>query len=285
MIQKIRMKRHESFSIREGWLAKGLTSIKKDNKIFSSPSATDELGVGYNMVKSLKYWMHATKLIQNNSNEIELSEFGELVLKYDRYLEDKFTWWLIHLQLTLNIEDAFVINCFYNKLLSKKFTKQELYETIVRVLTTYKIEFNEKTLLDEINMVIKTYVADDNDDNPENNFNCPLSDLELIKKVNRDTYEKNRPAYKSLNYLIVYYLIKQLIEGKEYISIDDLMKLENGPSKILNLDKNLINDYLDEMKKNELIIINRTAGLNMVYLRRKLNLKDIFEEYFSRRQL
>lgn len=283
MIQKVRMKRHESFSIREGWLAKGLTSIKKDNKIFSSPSATDELGVGYNMVKSLKYWMYATKLIQDNSKGIELSEFGELVLKYDRYLEDKFTWWLIHLQLSLNIEDAFVINCFYNKLLSKNFTKQELYETVVRVLTTYQIEFNEKTLLDEINMVIKTYVVDDNDDNPENNFNCPLSDLELIKKVSRDTYEKNRPAYKSLNYLIVYYLIEQLIEGKEYISIDDLMKLENGPSKMLNLDKNLINDYLDDMKKNELITINRTAGLNMVYLRRKLNLNEIFEEYFSRR--
>ena len=77
MIQKVRMKRHESFSIREGWLAKGLTSIKQDNKIFSSPSATDELGVGYNMVKSLKYWMYATKLIQDNSKEIELSELSE----------------------------------------------------------------------------------------------------------------------------------------------------------------------------------------------------------------
>lgn len=283
MIQKVRMKRHESFSIREGWLAKGLTAVKKDNKIFSSSSATDELGVGYNMVKSLKYWMYATRLIQDNSKEIVLSEFGELVLTYDRYLEDKFTWWLIHLQLALNIEDAFVINCFYNKSSSKIFTKQELYETVARILTTYQIEFNDKTLLDEINMVIKTYVVDESDDNPENNFNCPLSDLELIKKVSRDTFEKNRPSYKSLNYLIVYYLMEQLIQDREYISIDDLIKLENGPSKLLNLDKNLINDYLDDMKKNELITINRTAGLNMVYLRKKLSISEIFEEYFSRR--
>lgn len=283
MIQKVRMKRHESFSIREGWLAKGLNEVKKNKKVFSSSDATDELGVGYNMVKSLKYWMYATKLIEDVGRDIELTEFGNLILKYDSYLEDKFTWWLIHLQMVLNIDDAFVFNCFYNKLMSKNFTKQELYDTIERVLNTYQLDFNEKTLLDEVNMVIKTYVIDESNDNPENNFSCPLSELELIKKVGRDTYEKNKPSYKSLNYLIVYYLMTIIMEDKEYISIDELLKVENSPLKILNLDKNLINDYLDDMKRNELININRTAGLNMIYLRRKMTLNEIFEEYFSRR--
>lgn len=283
MIQKVRMKRHESFSIREGWLAKGLNEVKKNKKVFSSSDATDELGVGYNMVKSLKYWMYATKLIEDVGRDVELTEFGNLILKYDSYLEDKFTWWLIHLQMVLNIDDAFVFNCFYNKLMSKNFTKQELYDTIARVLNTYQLDFNEKTLLDEVNMVIKTYVIDESNDNPENNFSCPLSELELIKKVGRDTYEKNKPSYKSLNYLIVYYLMTIIMEDKEYISIDELLKVENSPLKILNLDKNLINDYLDDMKRNELININRTAGLNMIYLRRKMTLNEIFEEYFSRR--
>ncbi len=282
MIQKVRMKRHESFSIREGWLAKGLNEVKKDNKIFSSQDATDELGVGYNMVKSLKYWMYATGLIEDVGKELQLSNFGELVLKYDRYLEDKFTWWFIHLKMVLNVEDAFVFNCFFNKLSSKNFTKQELYDLVARVLNTYQIEYNEKTLMDEVNMVLKTYVIDDSNDNPENNFSCPLSELELIKKIGRDLYEKNKPSYKSLNYLIIYYLLTIIIEDKEYISIDDLLKAENSPLKIFNLDKNLINDYLDDMKRNELITINRTAGLNMVYIRKKLSIDEIFEDYFSR---
>ena len=282
MIQKVRMKRHESFSIREGWLAKGLNEVKNNNKVFSSPTATDELGVGYNMVKSLKYWMYATKLIQDSGKEIELTEFANLILEYDRYLEDKFTWWLIHLQMVLNIEDAFVFNCFYNKLMSKEFSKQEFYDSVARVLNAYQVEFNDKTLLDEINMVIKTYTIDDSNDNPENNFSCPLSELELIKKIGRDTYEKNKPSYKSLNYLIVYYLVTIIMDNKDYISIDDLLKIENSPLRLLNLDKNLINDYLEDMKRNELITINRTAGLNMIYLRRKMTLNEIFEEYFSR---
>ena len=54
--------------------------------------------------------------------------------------------------------------------------------------------------------------------------------------------------------------INNINKIKEYISIDELLKVENSPLKILNLDKNLINDYLDDMKRNELININRTAG-------------------------
>ena len=105
MNNKVKMKRHESFSIREGWLAKGIRTIKEDSKVFSSSDATDILGIGTNMVKSLKYWMTATCLIEESNRSISLSKFGELIDKYDPYLEDNFSWWLIHLKMILNIED------------------------------------------------------------------------------------------------------------------------------------------------------------------------------------
>ena len=130
-------------------------------------------------------------------------------------------------------------------------------------------------------MIIKTYSIDEKIDNPENNFICPLSELNLIKKIDVNTYERNKPDYRKLNYLIVFYLIELLAEDKDYISIDDLIKMENSPAKIFNLDKNLINEYLDEMKRHDLIIINRTAGLNMVYFLKKLSLEDIMKEHFE----
>lgn len=79
----------------------------------------------------------------------------------------------------------------------------------------------------------------------------------------------------------MYYIICLLLDDRDNISIDELLKEENSPAKLLNMDKNLINEYLDEMKKNDLIIINRTAGLNMVYLKKKLSLNEIAEEYFK----
>ncbi len=278
---KLKLKRHESFSIREGWLAKGIRNVKNNNKVFSSAEATDILGIGNNMVKSLKYWMSATCLIKEENREIKLSEFGNLIGNYDPYLEDIFSWWLVHVNMMLNLDDAYIYNMFFNKCLRKSFSKRDIYEQLVTNLKNEKLEYNENILQDEVNMIIKTYAIDEKIDNPENNFISPLSDLNLIKKIDRDTYERNRPDYRNLNYLIVFYLIEQLVNDKDYISIDELLKLDNSPAKLLNLDKNLINEYLDEMKRNNLIIINRTAGLNMVYFQKKLSLEDIMKEYFE----
>jgi hypothetical protein len=281
MNNKVKMKRHESFSIREGWLAKGIRTIKEDSKVFSSADATDILGIGTNMVKSLKYWMTATCLIEESNRSISLSKFGELIDKYDPYLEDNFSWWLIHLNMILNIEDSYIYNLFFNKCTMKVFSKRDIFEQISQILNNNKLEYNENILQDEVNMIIKTYSIDEKIDNPENNFICPLSELNLIKKVDINAYERIKPDFRSLNYLIVYYLMILLSEDKEYLSIDDLIKQDNSPAKLLNLDKNLINEYLDEMKKHDLIIINRTAGLNMIYFNKKLSIDEIMREHFE----
>ena len=283
MINKVKMKRHESFSIREGWLTKGLLAVKNNTKVFSSEDATDILGIGTNMVKSLKYWLYATNLICDEKNSIKITELGDLILKYDPYMEDQFTWWMIHVNLLLNQDDFYVGNLFFNKVISKNFSKQEVYDIVSDILDSKKLEYNDKILVDEINMIIKTYVIDDSTDNPENNFNCPLADLELLKRNSKDNYEQLKPNYRNLDYLIVYYLLIHIMDGREYISIDDFVKAQNGPARILNLDKNTCNDYLDDMRRNDLITINRTAGLNMIYLSKNLSLNDIFDDYFNRR--
>lgn len=278
---KLKLKRHESFSIREGWLAKGIKNVKEYGNVFALQNATDILGIGTNMVKSLKYWMTATKLIEEKNREIMLSDFGSIINEYDPYLEDIFSWWLVHINMITNVDDAYIYNLFFNKCNIKTFTKRELYEKLYALLTNEKLTFNENILQDEVNMIIKTYTIDEKIDNPENNFICPLSELNLLKKVDRDTYEKNRPEIRNLPFWVVYYIICLLLDDRDNISIDELLKEENSPAKLLNMDKNLINEYLDEMKKNDLIIINRTAGLNMVYLKKKLSLNEIAEEYFK----
>ena len=163
----------------------------------------------------------------------------------------------------------------------KVFSKRDVFEYISNNLRNNKLEFNENILQDEVNMIIKTYSIEEKVDNPENNFICPLSELNLIKKVDVNTYERMKPEYRNLNYLIIYYLLIKLSEDKDYISIDELLKMDNSPAKLLNLDKNLINEYLDEMKRNDLIIVNRTAGLNMIYFNKKLSFEEIMKEHFE----
>ena len=66
------------------------------------------------------------------------------------------------------------------------------------------------------------------------------------------------------------------------LNIEDLIKKDNSVGKLLNLDKVLLNEYLDILKKQELITINRTAGLNMLYINKRMNIEEIFCKYFGK---
>ena len=47
---KYKLKGNESFSVREGWLNKGLSALEIDPNLFSKTNAMDKLGVGSKMV-------------------------------------------------------------------------------------------------------------------------------------------------------------------------------------------------------------------------------------------
>ena len=59
------------------------------------------------------------------------------------------------------------------------------------------------------------------------------------------------------------------------------MELEKSPVKVFNLDKYVYLQYLDEMRQAGLVTINKTAGLNTVYIDEHLTLNQVFERYFG----
>lgn len=282
MDNKIKLKGHESFSIREGWITKGIFEIKNNPKLFSEKNLTDILGIGTNMVKSLKYWLITSGIIkETKKTEYELTELGRLIEQYDPYMEEVFSLYFIHLSIVTNIEKAIIWNIFFNKCNIKSFSKRELLEQIEYILETENLEYNEKMLVDEISILLKTYTIDEKSGTPENNFTCPLTELKLVRKIDKDVYQKEKSALNILNPYIVYWcLINQTDDNS--INIDDLIKGDNSVCKLLNLDKMLLNEYLDILKKENLITVNRTAGLNMVYINKRYSLKEIFEKYFER---
>lgn len=282
MNEKVKLKGHESFSIREGWLTKGLVEVSKNDKIFSEKNATDILGIGTNMVKSLKYWLLTTNLIEESSKcKYELSELGKLIYKYDVYMENIFTLYMIHLQIALNEEKALIWNMFFNYCNFKEFNKREYIEYVESLLENENKDFNEKLLADEINTFLKTYTNEEKNSNPENNFTCPLTELELIKKISRDKYQRNNSAMNKLSEYVVYWMILQQCGNRKSIKIEELITEKNCTTKILNLDKTELNEYLEILKRHKLITINKTAGLNMVYINEKYTLEEIFEQVFK----
>ncbi len=58
--------RHETFHPRFGWLKKGFDWAEKDSGIFVQPDAPVRLGVGKNMVRSIRYWCKTFKVLEED---------------------------------------------------------------------------------------------------------------------------------------------------------------------------------------------------------------------------
>ena len=273
----IKFKKNESFYIREGWFEKALHTINdNDANIFYKNDGVGYLGIGSNMVKGLKYWLKAANLIEGLNNN--LTEFGELILQYDPYLDDLFSWFLIHYFLTSNKAECPVAYEMFNSNIIK-FDKQDAVEYLMHQFSEIDSKVNKKYVEADFNVFTKSYVNEDTVSNPEDNYICPLSRLKLMKK-DKDTFTMTKPAYSSMSYLVVYYVLYNLYEGEPF-NIEESFEINNSPFKLFNLDKYMYLQYLDDARRNELVTINRTAGLNTVYFDKQLSLKDIFEERFG----
>ena len=93
---------HESFPCKSLWLKKGYDFVLSGKK-FSDPSAVIDLGVGKNMVASIRFWLRAFGITLNDN----IVWLGNYILNEndgkDKYLEDIATLWLFHFNLVLSV--------------------------------------------------------------------------------------------------------------------------------------------------------------------------------------
>lgn len=278
--QTLKFKKSESFYIRDGWFEKALNTIVDNDEIniFSKNNGTSMLGIGSNMVKGLRYWLQASSIIDSKSSRTILGELGEQILIWDRYFESDFSWYLVHYFLCKNKIECPIFYGVFNSQL-KSFKKQDLVSYLFETFSSEGIEVKQEYIDEDIGVFLKSYLNEEKIINPENNYICPLSNLKLLKRRG-DKIERIRPLFTSLSYLIIYFALEQLYSNKPF-NIEDSFKESLSPYLLFNLDKNIYLQYLEEMKKNGLIQINKTAGLNAVYFKRKLGIADIFASYFG----
>ena len=287
---KTRFKGHETFYFREGWLSKALFEMRNhpDDRIFLGDSDIEKLGVGANMVKSIKYWMMATGLIQYNyvNKSYELTTLGQIISDNDIYLEDFFTLWLLHINLVRNKEMATTWNLFFNEFKADTFENIDAKNYLQNYLQKSEIKFNDNSLQVDINVLLSMYSKEYNNIDPEENIVCPLSRLGIIKEK-RNQYTKNSPDLSELNELIVLYIIFLMMEDRDknqkYISLYDAEFGKNSLGVLLNINRVTINEYLEKLERQSYIRIDRTAGLNIIYITTDEDIYDILRNYYERR--
>lgn len=277
----IRLKGHEKFHLREGWIAKGLYGVSANPRVFSGSDGTDQLGVGTNMVKSIKYWMLAMGLIkEGQKNGAELTDLGKMILKYDPFLEDDLSLWLLHSYISKNNFRSTVWYLFFNKCQAEEFTKEELYTILRKELISYAEtdSFPESSLKDDIDVLLNMYSKDTKNDDPEDKNKCPLASLKLIKKEG-NVYYRQQPDMRHFRDEIILYELGNIFEEESSIGIDYVAELA---ANIYHLSRVAINTILDRLDNAGYITVNRTAGLDEIYPNKKISVKKIIEDYYTR---
>lgn len=274
---KYKLRGHETFAIRKGWLSKGMKQVVKDGSVFLSKknNPMDVLGIGANMVKSLRYWLQAVGLTEeppSSKRSQSLTHFGRLIFQYDRYLEETGTLQLLHYKLACNKQLAPSWYYFFNEF-QGEISENDFEKGLENWLVMEEQEKpSRRSIQDDFACIINTYLprhkSNPEKDSPESNLECPLAELGLIdflKKSDR-IYKKVTPSPKSLHPWIILAAIQDNSHGKTEIQLHELKQHPCSISKIFNLDTIALLDILYQVEGLGQIKLVRTAGLDIIQI-------------------
>lgn len=285
--------RHETFYIRDGWLRKGIRLVDDHGfDYFKNEKAPDELGMGKNMVHSLRFWLQACGLVEpqvgekNGHMQYGLSHFGKTILTKDTYLEDEGTLWLLHYHLATNTEHSTTWHWFFNEFEHKEFDDLSFLAGL-KLHAEKEKKIAESSIKKDYQCFINTYTYEksyNKKSTPEDNLNCPLRELKLLKQTGPHSFRLNRVNRRSLDCLIIYYVIKRWQEKNNQFSkttISSIMDASCNVGKVFNLSYDDIVFYLEQLEDRGLLHVYRTAGLDSVILKDDSS-RTILERYYER---
>jgi len=172
--------RHETFHPRFGWLKKGFDAAIENPEIFLDDEATVRLGVGKNMVRSIRYWCNAFKVLDNDNP----SKFGERLLDnkgWDSFCEDPASLWLLHWNLLKPPCNAAAWYFVFHLFQGNDFTQNDLFLALCDYRDSLGGKIADSSLEKDITCILRMYVEQSSKDKPsEDTLDCPFTELGIL---------------------------------------------------------------------------------------------------------
>lgn len=175
--------RHETFHPRFGWLKKGFDKASADPEIFLREDAPVRLGVGKNMVRAIRYWCTAFKVLEDN-NGISPTVLGCKLLSdtgWDPFLEDPASLWLLHWNLLTPPCYATAWDFTFNYLRQVEFSSEDLFLALCDYLDSQVVRVADSSLKKDVTCILRMYVEQEGKAGfNEDLVDCPFTDLRLL---------------------------------------------------------------------------------------------------------
>ncbi len=259
--------RHETFCPRYGWLKKGFDRVAGDNgykadcNIFDDDYAIEKLGVGKNMVRSIRFWCMAFKIIlpQEESAILRIggpmrpTDFGCDLLSehgWDPYLEDPASLWLLHWKLFTEPLIATAWSLAVNLTSLGTFTLNDLTLALTDLRDSdsgYK-RYSESSFKKDASCFIRMYGSAGKETGEQ--IESPFTELELLIPGDRpQSFRFNlddKPTLSDRIFLAACFeYAKQYAEQSSAISLNRLAYGINSPGAVFKLSESAIGNRLE----------------------------------------
>lgn len=294
---KLSFSGHDSFQCRQLWLKKGFDFVL-EGKSFNDEDAVVKLGVGKNMVTSIRFWLKAFNVIDNKDIP---TDFGKRLFDdetgYDPFLEDEASLWLLHYQLVKN-GFASIYSIIFNEFRKEKlfFNKETFVNYVKRIgESNPDLNFNENTVAKDFIVFTNLYKSDSESNDVEDSFSGILSELGLLKLIYKTFKDENGKTKKQEEYFIETserdnlpesIVLYAILDNPNYGNSIGLNSLEfdwNSPGSIFALNRsglmNKISDIVDDFKD---ITFTDQAGIKELQFKNKADAYAILDKYYGK---
>ncbi len=284
MEQRYTFSGHESFPCKTLWLKKGYDFVVQ-GKDFNRPEAVIYLGVGKNMVASIRYWLRVFGLCEGDQPTWLGNYLFDDANGKDKYIEDMATLWLLHFHLVFNQFATLyhTVFCGYQKG-HTQFDRDQIatYVKLEMIEADKQSTYNENTVRKDIAVLMQNYAlprkAQSNED-----FSSMLIDLDLIRQTAEGKgYYFNIEGKRKVEKEIFLYALLMLKEREgdntlSYDTIQDEIGLTFCMQDIETIEmlKLLSKDY------SQYVSYNDNAGIRIVQFTNDLNKERVLNDYYN----
>jgi hypothetical protein len=286
---------HETFPFRHGWLKKGVDAVFADPSFFTKERALIDLGVGKNMVGSIRHWCIATGLIQelkDRRGQFSVTEIGNRIFSdggYDPYLEDPGTLWLIHWLIGSNFKRATTWYWMFSNWNAIEFTRERISYELQSWLERHGYKpISDNSLKRDIDCFVHSYVHSRHSKSSviEDTLDCPLVDLRLIVELSDGkTYQFQRGPQVSLPEEIFAFAVAEFWKTNplQSIAFEKLAYDPGSPGRIFKLDEDSLVSRLEAISliTSGAFTYDETAGLKQVYKHQDIDPVTILRRYYK----
>ena len=272
---------HESFPCKTLWLKKGYDFVKERGN-WNDADSVVKLGVGKNMVASIRYWMRAFGLTQNDA----LTDIADYIFDTDSgkdpFVEDLGTLWLLH-YLLVSTGEATLYKLLFTRFQRERLTfeREHLVSFVKRTMTEDgKIKtYNENTVKKDVGVLLQNYVQPQRMQSMED-YSSLLIDLDLIRQsADGKQYVFNVEGKRQLPLVILLYAIAKEKGDDNSVDYDTLQSI--GNMFCLN-DMELITMLMAiQVKFPDLLRYSDTAGLRQVQFLKQVSPNEVLTYYYD----